>query len=288
MKKVLIVGLGLMGGSIAKALPAEKYTVFGADTSIAVCERAVKDGVVSDIWDMKSEICVDVVLLCTSPKTTESFLKERLTFVSSGAVVSDICGIKREIVSLGESECAKRGLHFVGGHPMAGRERNGYENSTPALFKNRSYILTKTDNTNSEAFEAMSRLALDIGCSDVTLTSPEEHDRMIAFTSQVPHVLAGAYMKSPSSDRHQGFSAGSYHDVSRVASVDENLWTELFISNSDNLINELSILINNLNEYQKALENADSVAVKEAIRQGRVLKERDITVNGTEKPHKFG
>lgn len=277
-----------MGGSVAKALPTDKYKVFGADMNETVCKAALHTGAVSFIWDMESEIDVDILLLCTSPRATKSLLQDKLGLISCGAVVSDICGVKRDIVSLGEGECEKHALHFVGGHPMAGRERNGFENSTPDLFKNRSYILTKTDNTNDEAFETMKQLAYDIGCSDVTETSPEEHDRMIAFTSQIPHVLAGAYMKSPESDNHLGFSAGSYHDVSRVASVDENLWTELFSLNRDNLVTELDILIKNLEEYKLALEKEDKEALFEAIRRGRLLKERDINLNGAEKPHKFG
>lgn len=282
MKKVLIVGLGLMGGSILKALPSDKYTVLGADLK----REAEKE--VSLFWDMESETDADIVLLCISPLATERFLKDKLHLLKKGAVVSDICGVKRNIVALGEQECEKRGLRFIGGHPMAGREKSGFEYSTADLFKNRSYILTPTEKTDREALETMKRLAYDIGCSSVTETTPETHDKMIAFTSQVPHVLAGAYMKSPESDNHLGFSAGSYHDVSRVASVDENLWTELFSLNRDNLVTELDILIKNLEEYKLALEKEDKEALCEAIRRGRLLKERDININGAEKPHEFG
>lgn len=288
MSTVAVIGLGLMGGSIAKALSGSKYKVVGADKSNEICNAALRDGVISSVWDLDTPLDADVVIICTAPIVAKEFLRTKLRFLKKGAVVSDICGIKREIVYIGEEEAGKQGVFFVGGHPMAGREKSGYEYSTADLFHNRSYIFTTTDSTNDEALDIMKNIAFAIGCSDVTITSPDNHDRMIAFTSQIPHVLAGAYIKSPQSDRHQGFSAGSYHDVSRVASVDENLWTELFMSNSDYLLSELETLIENLLEYKLALSEEDSDKLKLAIRNGRLLKERDININGFEKPHKFG
>ena len=159
---------------------------------------------------------------------------------------------------------------------MAGRELSGFLNSVENLFINRSYIFTKTQKTNEEALEAVSEMAYDLGCSDITITTPKKHDEMIAYTSQLPHILAGAYVKSPASDEHKGFSAGSYHDVSRVASVDENLWSELFLLNKDNLIQEIDTLLQNIIEYKNALLNKDKQRVLNAIKEGRILKERDI------------
>ncbi len=288
MKRVAVIGLGLMGGSMAKALKNKKYIVVGADSNGDVCVEAIKDKSVDSIWDMNSPLDVDVILLCLLPTATKQFLKDKLGFVRNGSIVSDICGIKREICEYAEKECLKNSLRFVGGHPMAGREKSGYRNSTAKLFENRSYILTPTDNTDKSAFEDMKRLAFDIGCSDVTVATPEEHDKMIAFTSQLPHILAGAYIKSPQSDRHLGFSAGSYYDVSRVASVDENLWKQLFMLNKDNLTDELDLLIKNLTEYKTALESNNIEELGSCIKRGRLLKERDINQNGNEKPHKFG
>lgn len=171
---------------------------------------------------------------------------------------------------------------------MAGRERNGYDFSTEDLFFNRSYIFTETSATDKESLNTLSQMALDIGCSDVTITSPDYHDRMIAYTSQIPHILAGAYMNSPASATHKGYSAGSYHDVSRVASVDENLWSQLFLANKDNLLYEIDILIRNLQDYKEAVTREDASRLSGIIKTGRILKERDIIINGQEKPHKFG
>lgn len=277
MKTVAIVGLGLMGASIAKALKVSgKYTVIGCDRNEKTCEAAVKDGVISSVWDGKTQLECDITLLCIGPSAAEHFIQSSASLLKKGSILSDICGVKRSIVSLAERVCAPLGILFVGGHPMAGRERSGYESSKENLFINRSYILTKTPNTDQAALSVMSDFAYDIGCSQVTLTTPEEHDRMIAFTSQLPHVLAGAYIKSPRSDRHNGYSAGSYHDVSRVASVDENLWAELFIANGDNLVTEIDLLMEHLREYKTAIENNDRDAVSDAVRRGRILKERDF------------
>ncbi len=277
-----------MGGSIAKALSLKNYNVIGADLSPTVISEALRDGVIKGGWDMNSPVDADITLICLSPVAALGFLSEKAPLLSKNSVVSDICGIKREICSFAERVCGENSLYFVGGHPMAGRERSGYRNSTEKLFENRSYILTVTEATNRDALEEMKRLATDIGCSDVTVTTPELHDKMIAFTSQLPHILAGAYIKSPQSDRHSGFSAGSYHDVSRVASVDENLWKELFLLNRENILEEIDTLISHLNEYKQAIAAENENALGDCIRQGRLLKERDINKNGSEKPHNFG
>lgn len=289
MKTLAVIGLGLMGGSVAKALRGSgKYKVIGFDRDEAVCRRALEEGVISSVWEYGTALAADMTLLCIAPQAARDFIGNNTQLLKKGSILSDICGVKRELTSFGESCCEPLGIRFVGGHPMAGRERSGYEHAVSDLFANRSYIFTKTDRTDGAALDTMTELAYDIGCSDVTVTTPDEHDRMIAFTSQLPHVLAGAYIKSPQSDRHKGFSAGSYHDVSRVASVDEKLWSELFLMNRDNLLCEIDTLIENLNEYKRALENRDREAVGNAVMKGRILKERDITVNGSEKPHNFG
>ena len=289
MKTIAVIGLGLMGGSVAKALTKHGgYRIIGYDCDKNITQKAMADRVICSVWDGKTCLEADITLLCISPDATENFLRNDVRLLKRNTILSDICGIKRGIVRLGEEICKPLGIHFVGGHPMAGRERSGYAQSVENLFINRSYILTKTENTDLTALEMLSLFAHDIGCSDITVTSPEEHDRMIAFTSQLPHVLAGAYIKSPQSDHHKGFSAGSYHDVSRVASVDENLWSQLFLRNKDNLISEIDTLIKNLEDYKMAIQNDDRPAVSEVVKQGRILKERDIIINGSEKPHRFG
>lgn len=289
MKRIAVIGLGIMGGSIVKALKKSgKYYVIGYNRTVAVSEKALKDGVLDEIWDGTSPIDADITILAVNPNVTYKMLETVPSLLKKGSILTDICGVKEEAVKLGEEACANAGIRFVGGHPMAGRERSGYEFSTEDLFFNRSYIFTETASTDKAAVNELSQMALDIGCADVTITSPSHHDKMIAYTSQIPHILAGAYMNSPTSATHKGYSAGSYHDVSRVASVDETLWTQLFLSNRENLLYEIDILIRNLQDYKDAVACSDASRLSGIIKTGRILKERDIIVNGDEKPHKFG
>lgn len=289
MQKVAVIGLGIMGGSIAKALKkTDKYYVIGYNRTEEITKRALSDGAIDEIWDGVSPIDADITILAVNPNVTVKLFETLPSLLKRGSILTDICGVKAEVVKMGEAVCKDKGIFFIGGHPMAGRERNGYDYSTEDLFFNRSYILTETANSDKETLNKLSQMALDMGCSDVTITSPEYHDKMIAYTSQIPHILAGAYMNSPTSATHKGYSAGSYHDVSRVASVDENLWSQLFLSNKDNLLYEIDILIRNLQDYKEAVARNDQSRLSGIIKTGRILKERDIIVNGQEKPHKFG
>ncbi len=286
--RVCVVGLGLIGGSLAKALSkTKKHLVDGYDINKEVCEKALLSGCINAVADFNKGGQYDIVFIALSPTLTTEFVKNNADFLK-GAVVSDVCGVKAPIISALKDFCKKNGIFFIGGHPMAGRELNGFDNSTPDLFINRYYIFTKDENTLDEKLSVLRGLATDIGCIGVTVTTPEKHDQMIAFTSQLPHILAGTYMKSPSSEFHLGFSAGSYHDVSRVASIDESLWTQLFLSNKDCLLEELDIFIENINNYRNALNDSDADRLKELIKTGRILKERDLEQNGKEKPHNFG
>ncbi len=289
MQKIAVIGLGIMGGSIAKALKKSgKYYVIVYNRTKEVAQKALAESVADEIWDGVSPIDSDITVLAVNPNVTFKLFETLPQLLKKGSILTDICGIKEAVVKKGEEVCKKAEIRFVGGHPMAGRERSGYEFSTEDLFFNRSYIFTKTANTDIKALETLSQMALDIGCLDVTVTSPSHHDKMIAYTSQIPHILAGAYMNSPTSATHKGYSAGSYHDVSRVASVDENLWSELFLANKENLLYEIDILIRNLESYKDAVLSEDETRLSDIIKTGRILKERDIIVNGDEKPHKFG
>ena len=162
---------------------------------------------------------------------------------------------------------------------MAGKERSGFKNADENLFNRASYILTETENTDPVALDMMKRFVIALKAAKITVTTPENHDRIIAFTSQIPHIIAGAYVKSPTCLNRHGFSAGSFKDCSRVATVDENLWSELFFNNREMLLNELDFLINGLNEYKAALQNNDVESLKKVIRSGRIIKENDIKEN---------
>ena len=289
MKKIAVIGLGLMGGSMVKALKKTgKYTIIGFDISAQTLTLAKEGGFIDEVWNGSDKLDSDITVVALSPSFTKEFISEKISLLRENSILTDICGVKENICSFAEEVSEKYNVNYVGGHPMAGRELNGFLNSVENLFINRSYIFTKTDKTNQNALDELKEMAYDLGCSDITITTPKKHDQMIAYTSQLPHVLAGSYVKSPASDEHKGFSAGSYHDVSRVASVDENLWSELFLLNKDNLLAEIDILLENITEYKNALQDEDKQRILQAVKKGRLLKERDIIKNGEEKPHKFG
>ena len=275
--RVLVVGLGLIGGSIAKTL--KKFTdweIIGFDNNELTLSEALKTNAVDSIWDGTSEADADITVLCTSPETAVAFLNEKAGLLKPGSVVTDVCGVKQFMVNECEKICRDNKLLFIGGHPMAGKERSGFKNSDENLFNRASYILTPTDNTDPKALDTAKQYVEALHCAKLTVTDPKTHDRMIAFTSQLPHIIAGAYVKSPSVNDRKGFSAGSFKDVSRVATVDENLWTELFLKNSEMLLSEIDGLIEHLADYRNSIAQNDAVHLKEIIKQGRIIKENDL------------
>lgn len=285
--KIAIIGLGLIGGSLAKAF--RHYTdhyIIGCDRDKPTLSAALASGAVHEVSETVP--AAELYFLALPPSAAVEYLTDHAGEMQTGAIVTDVCGVKAVITGRCEQLCNAHGLRFVGGHPMAGREVSGFSNAVHDLFVNRSYIITSTPHTDPKAAETLRQLVLSIGIDRITSTTPEHHDRMIAFTSQLPHVMAGAYMKSPASREHNGYSAGSYHDVSRVSSVDEHLWSELFIDNRENLAAELRILIENLQRYLTAVEAGDRDALFELVRESRLLKENDLKKNGNEKPHQFG
>lgn len=272
-----MVGLGLIGGSIAKTL--KKFTdweLIGFDNNELTLSEALKTNAVDSIWDGTSEADADITVLCTSPETAVAFLNEKAGLLKIGSVVTDVCGVKQFMVNECEKICGDNKLLFIGGHPMAGKERSGFKNSDENLFNRASCILTPTDNTDPKALDIAKQYVEALHCAKLTVTDPKTHDRMIAFTSQLPHIIAGAYVKSPSVNDRKGFSAGSFKDVSRVATVDENLWTELFLKNGEMLLNEIDGLIEHLVDYRNSIAQNDVAHLKEIIKQGRIIKENDL------------
>ena len=187
--------------------------------------------------------------------------------------MTDTCGIKREICAHLPQLAEQFGFTFVGGHPMAGKEQNGFAASDADLFDGASYILVPC-GAPQRAVDTLKALAIELGFGGTVVTTPEHHDTMIAYTSQLPHVLACAYVMSPCCPQHNGFSAGSYRDVSRVSRINEVLWTELFLDNADALTGELDILIDNITRISEAVKQRDADALRGLLRQGRLIKER--------------
>ena len=267
--QIAVVGLGLIGGSIAKVLKKNtSHTVLGTDISTDVIYKAkLLDAIDAELNDERLAIC-DMVILAAWPNGTVEYLKNKAACIKKGATVIDVCGVKSEICRQLWQVADENGFLFVGGHPMAGIERSGFENATAKLFEKASMILTPPKGLTIETLEALTAFWLELGFGSVVITTPENHDRVIAYTSQLAHVVSSAYIKSPTALDHKGFSAGSYKDMTRVARLDPNLWTELFMHNRDALLTETEALIDRLIEYRDALKNSDASKMKALLQAG--------------------
>ncbi len=269
--KIIIVGLGLIGGGIAKALKQNTaHEILAIDTDKAVLEMAAKENAIDGVASEKDICDADIIYLCVYPEACLSFIRENVDRIKADCIITDCCGIKREIVSGVQELQKKKDFIFVPAHPMAGKEKNGFSASDPAIFKGASYIIATEED--SKAAETVSKLATDMGFGRIVRTTPEQHDRIIAFTSQLPHVLACAYVRSPQAKLHSGFSAGSYRDVSRVADINAELWADLLLDNADDLLSEIDTLINNLSEIREYISYKDKVAVRDFLSEAAEIK----------------
>lgn len=259
-----VVGLGLMGGSIAKAFARNtSHTIIGIDRDEAVTAAAMADGVISAAGDISA---CDIVFLCLFPQACIDFFEDNP--FKQNTIVTDICGVKQPLANALGGRAAAKGVRYVGSHPMAGRERSGYAASTATLFNDASYIITTDETTDDGAVETLSALALQLGCARVTLSTPQEHDAIIAYTSQLAHVVSNAYVKNGIAARHTGFSAGSFLDLTRVARLDPVMWTELFLLNRENLLAEIAEFAANVDALRDALEEGDQETLQKLLRAG--------------------
>lgn len=272
--KIAVIGLGLIGGSFCKAITAKtQHSCYGLDLDQASISSAVSDGaIVGGIGcDELSEM--DMTIVCLHPHAALDFIKANAVNFKKGSIVIDSCGVKTNIVSEAEKALIPFGVSFVGCHPMAGREFSGYAYSQASLFERASFIITPTETTNELDVSAVSEFAKAVGFARVVITTPHEHDRIIAFTSQLAHVVSSAYVKSPTLQSFNGFSAGSFMDLTRVAKLNEDMWTSLFLMNKGPLINEIETITEKLNEYKEALRSDNSEELKKLLKEGRILKE---------------
>ncbi len=271
--KIGIVGLGLIGGSVAKAIKNNtEHTVLGGDINIATVYKArLLEAIDGELTDEVLGEC-DMVIVALYPGSAAEFIEKNAAKFKKGAIVLDCAGVKRAVCERAWKTADENGFAFIGGHPMAGVEFSGFEHSRKGLFQNASMILTPAPKTGIEVLEKIKELCISIGFTNVVISSPEEHDKMIAYTSQLAHVVSSAYVKSEQALGHRGFSAGSYRDMTRVAKLNEDMWTELFMLNRENLVTELEGLILRLEEYKDAIEEGHEEEIKRLLREGRERK----------------
>lgn len=273
MERVAIVGLGLIGGSLAKAFSARTGAqVAGFDRDPAVVQAALDCSAIAKAGEEADLAQADLVYLCLYPQGDLDFARQHATSFGSHCVVTDVCGIKGQLCRQLAALAAQHGFAYCGGHPMAGTTRHGFAASRTDLFDGASYILVPC-GAPAWAMARVQQAAMALGCGGTCVADPQTHDQMIAFTSQLPHALACAYVLSPRCPHHQGFSAGSYKDVSRVANINENLWTELFLDNRGPLTKELDTLLENLTAIRDAVAQKDAEKLKDLLRRGRLVKE---------------
>lgn len=269
-----IVGMGLIGGSFAKAYRKNSdCRVLGYNRSPDVIHTAISEEILHDeLTDQRLSEC-DLVLIALYPEAIIDYVKKHAAEFKPGALVIDAGGLKRRICRELFPVAKEHGFTFLGGHPMAGKHTSGYDYSTGELFRNASMILVPEEDMDHEVIDRASAALLPCHFGTITVCSADKHDSMIAFTSELAHIVSNAYVKSPTAKQHSGFSAGSYRDLTRVAWLNENMWTEIFMENRDNLILELNSIIHSLTEYKEAMEQEDSEKLWQLLHEGKMAKE---------------
>lgn len=267
---IYIVGLGLIGGSLAQALIASDR-ICGWDTAADTRRAAAALGVAirppdADLTD------IDAALIGLYPAATLATVAAIAPKLGAGKIVVDLCGVKRTVVAAAAEICAAAGGHFIGGHPMAGREISGFGAARADLFVKASLLLCPPE-PHGAALATVEQLFRRAGFQQIVVTTPEEHDRIIAHTSQLAHLLSSSYVKSPAARRHAGFSAGSFRDLTRVAKMNTDLWTELFLANRDNLTVELDRVLAELSAYRAAVAAGDAPRLRQLIDAGNAAKD---------------
>lgn len=268
-----IVGLGLIGGSFAKAYHEAGATVLAWNRSRSVLDFAMMSGAVDAELTEENIAACDLVLIALYPEATIDWFRRMAPHIGSRPVVLDCGGTKRTICAACFPIAKEHGVTFLGGHPMAGTQYSGFKNAKATMYHGAPMVIVPPDFDDVLLFDRVKQLLQPAGFSRFSFTTAEAHDEMIAFTSQMAHVVSNAYIKSPTADRHKGFSAGSYKDMTRVAWLSPEMWAELFLENKDNLLHELDIFMAHLGEYRDAMARDDLPALTRLLDEGRRRKE---------------
>lgn len=271
---ITVVGLGVIGGSYVKALKGKGYEVYGIDINEDYIKQAKAEGDIVDGFRDGKDILykTDLTIISLYPSLIEKFIKEN-TF-KPGSLITDAVGIKGYFAHR-ILDILPENVEFLSGHPMAGREKQGFHYASAEVFKGANYILTPHEKNTPEAIELLSRLIKEMGFKNIKTISYKEHDQIIAFTSQLPHVLAVALINSDRQHFDTGkFIGDSYRDLTRIANINENLWTELFFRNKTNLLKCIDDFEEELHKLKQAIENEDEVTLKERFIESSKRRER--------------
>lgn len=269
-----VCGLGLIGGSMAKAYREAGHTVYAHDINESALGYASLAGMIDGRLDTETLPLCDLLFIALYPQGAVQYLTEIAPKIDRHTVVIDLCGTKKKICECGFALASEYGFTFVGGHPMAGTQYSGIKYAKGTLFKNAPMVLVPPVFDDIAFLDRIKTLLTPAGFGKISVTTAENHDRMIAFTSQLAHVVSNAYVKTPTAQEHRGFSAGSYKDLTRVAWLNETMWTELFLENKEPLLFEIDHIIQSLTEYRDAIASDDADTLRGLLRDGRIAKER--------------
>lgn len=275
--KVGVVGLGLIGGSMAKAVKKKTdHNVIGWDISQTIRYSALLMEAVDGFMEEGNPKDCDLILIALYPQMTVDYIKEHAQDFKKDAVVVDCSGVKRVVCRQVQAVAQEHRFHFVGAHPMAGVERSGFTYSSEDMFNGATMIVTPYTGTDIGMMNALSLFFKKLGFARLQVATDEEHDQMIAYTSQLAHIVSSAYIKSELSPNFRGFSAGSFHDMTRVAKLNETMWTELFLENKDFLAEEIDGLVERLQAYSRVIKAGDEEELKRLLKDG---KEKRLAVD---------
>ena len=272
--KVGILGLGLIGGSLARAYALEGHTVYATQRNENMLSFAMLAGAVHGRLSEDTIPACNLILLAIYPEGSASWLEQNAHLISRDALGIDCCGTKVEICRRCFPLAEKYGFTFVGGHPMAGSQFSGFKYSRADLFEGAPMVLVPPVFDNMQLLERVKAALKPCNFGSFSVTTAQEHDKMIAFTSQMPHILSNAFIKSPTALNHKGFSAGSYKDLTRVAWLNPQMWAELFLENRENVLFELNTYIQSLQAYQKAIQDEDMAQLVALLEEGKRRKEQ--------------
>lgn len=268
-----ILGLGLIGGSLARAYAKAGHTVYAAEKDESTLSFAQLAGAVHGELTKEAVSGCDLILLAIYADASSEWLERNGNLVSPTCLVIDCCGIKEAICARCFPLAEKYGFTFMGGHPMAGSHNSGFKYSRSNLFQGAPMVLVPHRFDDPELLQRAEDALAPCKFGSFSITTAQEHDKMIAFTSQMPHIVSNAYIKSPTAMQHKGFSAGSYKDLTRVAWLNPTMWAELFMSNKDNILYELETYISSLQAYRDALISDDEQTLIALLADGRRCKE---------------
>ena len=268
-----IVGLGLIGGSFAKAYHAAGKRVLAQDIDRDVLSFAVISSAVDEELTDETMAECDLILLAVCPAAAVEWLRKNAPKIASHTIVIDCCGTKRTVCAACFPIAAQYGITYLGGHPMAGTQFSGFKYAKADLYRGAPMVLVPPRFDDIELLSHVKDLLSPAGFGSYSVTTAEQHDEMIAFTSQLAHVASNAYIKSPTAKKHKGFSAGSYKDMTRVAWLAPRMWAELFLENRDFLLKEIDCYIEHLSQYKAAMEQNDEEELIRLLDEGKKRKE---------------